>query len=152
MALAVSAGVILLAGITFAGLQLAGAGGDEGEEPASTPAAERAPGGGGRGERQAAVDPSSVTVAVLNGTTVTGLAADVGDQVASKGFQLGNITNSTDTQRAESVVLYATGAEREAADVARRLRIAQREKIDPESQGQAGDASVVVVVGEDKSE
>ena len=88
---------------------------------------------------------------MLNGTTVPGLARQIGDTVERQGFQLGTITNFIDQQRAESVVLYAPGAEREAADVGRRLKIAQREPIDAESQGQAGDATVVVVAGADKT-
>ncbi len=103
-------------------------------------------------KRPAAVDPSKVTVAVLNGTTVPGLARQIGDTIEQQGFQLGTVTNFIDQQRAESVVLYAPGAEREAADVGRRLKIAQRESIDAESQGQAGDATVVVVAGADKTQ
>ena len=103
-------------------------------------------------KRQAAIDPSKVTVAVLNGTTVPGLARQIGDTIEQQGFQLGTVTNFIDQQRAESVVLYAPGAEREAADVGRRLKIAQREAIDAESQGQAGDATVVVVAGADKTQ
>jgi hypothetical protein len=95
-----------------------------------------------------AVDPKSVTVAVLNGTTVPGLARDIGAQVEAQGFTLGNVTNSTDQQRAESVVLYAAGAEKEAAEVGKRLKISQREPIDPESQNLARDASVVVIAGQ----
>jgi len=88
---------------------------------------------------------------VLNGTTVTGLAADVGDMVEREGYQLGNVTNSVDQERAESVVFYAPGAEAEAEAVGRQLNIAQREEIDPDTQALAGDASIVVVVGADKT-
>jgi hypothetical protein len=102
--------------------------------------------------KKAAIDPSKVTVAVLNGTTVPGLARQIGDTIEQEGFQLGTVTNFIDQQRAESVVLYAPGAEREAADVGRRLKITQREAIDAESQGQAGDATVVVVAGADKTQ
>ena len=97
----------------------------------------------------AAIDPGSVTVSVLNGTTVGGLAAQFGDKLERQGFQLGNVTNNTDQQRAESVVLFAPGAEREAKEVGRRLKIDQREPIDPDSQTRAGDATVVVVTGAD---
>ncbi|HEX5910547.1 MAG TPA: hypothetical protein VFY44_08635, partial [Thermoleophilaceae bacterium] len=64
----------------------------------------------------------------------------------------GTVTNFNDQQRAESVVLYAPGAEREAAEVGRRLKISQREPIDAESQGVAGDATVAVVTGQDKTQ
>ncbi len=94
----------------------------------------------------------NVRVAVLNGTTVPGLAAQIGDQIERQGFRLGTVTNFNDQQRAESVVLYAPGAEREAAEVGRRLKISQREPIDAESQGVAGDATVAVVTGQDKTQ
>jgi hypothetical protein len=152
-AVVIGLAVLVLAGATFAGLQMAGE-----DEPAtqaggtqSSGGGGNADGGGGGGDGAAAINPGDVTVAVLNGTTVTGLAADIGDRVESQGFQLGTVTNSLDQQRAESVVFYAPGAEREAEDVARRLKIAQREQIDPETQALAGDASVVVVVGADKT-
>ena len=158
-ALVIGLGVLLLAGATLGGLKLA-----EGEDEPDSPAGQAAGSGQGSGgtgqgggnadggdDRPPAIDPSQVTVAVLNGTTVTGLAADVGDMVESEGYQLGNVTNSLDQERAESVVFYAPGAEVEAEDVGRRLKIAQREEIDPDTQALAGDASVVVVVGADKT-
>ena len=93
-----------------------------------------------------------MTVAVLNGTTVQGLAAQLADRVESAGFTSGTIANGTDQTRAESVVLFAPGKEREAAAVSRRLGIPQREPVDPASQGLAGDATVVVVAGADKTQ
>ena len=124
------------------------------DEPATTqggsPGAEGA--GKGKGGRAASVDPASVTVSVLNGTRIPGLAAQVGDKIEGEGFQLGNVTNSSDQQRAESAVLFAPGAEREAIAVGRRLDIAQREPVDPESQALGGDATVVVVVGADQTQ
>jgi hypothetical protein len=90
-----------------------------------------------------------VTVSVLNGTTVSGLAARIGDDVEKHGFKLGTLDNFTDQQKSESVVLFAPGAEQEAAAVGRRLRITQREPIDADSQTRAGDATVVVVAGAD---
>jgi hypothetical protein len=119
---------------------------------AGSPAAPGADGSGGSTKAKARpVDPSKVTVAVLNGTLVPGLAANIGDQVTSGGFDLGTVANSSDQeqQRAESVVLYAKGHEREAAAVGRRLKIPQREAIDADTQALAGDASVVVIAGSD---
>jgi hypothetical protein len=102
-------------------------------------------------KKAAAVAPSSVTVSVLNGTTVPGLAAKVGDRVEGLGFQLGNVTNNSDQSRNESVVLYAPDHQREAAAVARRLGISQREPIDAASQALAGDAGVVIIAGSDQT-
>ena len=108
-------------------------------------------GGGDNGKRRRAVVPGNVTVAVLNGTTVPGLAQRVGDRVETHGFQVGTVANTADQeqQRAESVVLYAPGHEREAQAVNKRLGIGQREPIDPASQELAGDATVVVIAGAD---
>jgi hypothetical protein len=131
-------------------------------DDSSTPSSERPAGGAqgdgeqvnnddGGGKKKRAVVPGNVTVAVLNGTTVPGLAKQVGDRVESHGFRLGTVANTADQeqQRAESVVLYAPGHEREARAVNKRLGIGQRERIDPASQELAGDATVVVIAGAD---
>jgi hypothetical protein len=91
---------------------------------------------------------------VLNGTTVPNLAKSVGERVTAKGFQLGTVANTADQQqqRAESVVLYSPGHRDEAKAVSRRLGIAQRQPIDPASQGLAGDATVVIIAGADLSQ
>ncbi len=157
-ALVITAGVLVLAAATLGGLQLAdsddGGGSDTAGGAQGTPSSNTGGGGsnGGKSKSQPAVDPASVTVAVLNGTTVQGAAQNIGDTVEKHGYQLGTVSNFTDQTRAESVVLFASGAEREATDVMRRLKIGQREPIDAGSQGLAGDASVVVLVGADKAQ
>ncbi|MGH3995079.1 MAG: LytR C-terminal domain-containing protein, partial [Pseudonocardiaceae bacterium] len=148
--LAVGGTVVVVAAAAFGVLQLTGE--DDGaKEPAksSAPAASNQPADGKKPPAKAAINPRTVTVSVLNGTTVGGLAAQLGDKLEGQGFQLGNVTNNTDQQRAESVVLFAPGAEDEATDVGRRLKIDQREPIDPDSQTRAGDATVVVAAGAD---
>jgi hypothetical protein len=106
----------------------------------------------GDADRQAPINPTTVTVSVLNGTTVPGLAAQIGDEVEAAGFQRGNVANAIDQQRSSSVVLFAEGADREARLVARKLGIARVEPIDPDSQALAGNASVVVIVGADQTQ
>jgi hypothetical protein len=123
----------------------------EGETTRTAPAANGGEGGEGGG-RPARINPSTVTVSVLNGTTVPGLAAQIADKVESGGFQRGNVANATEQQRAESVVFYARGASREARAVARRLRISQIEQVDADTQALAGDATVIVVVGADRTQ
>jgi len=152
----IGAAVLVLAAATLGGLRLAG--GDDGAaDRGAQNATQGAPGDGSAGadgpqpKAQSAVKPASVTVAVLNATTVQGAAQGLGDAVEGEGYELGTVSNFTDTTRAESVVLFAPDAEREAADVMRRLKIGQREPIDPSSQSLAGDASVVVLVGADKA-
>jgi hypothetical protein len=65
---------------------------------------------------------------------------------------VGNVANGPDQQRAESVVMYSPGHRRDAAVVSRRLGIGQRERVDTQSQGLAGDATVVVIAGSDKTQ
>jgi hypothetical protein len=110
-------------------------------------------GGSGKPDKSkgSAVKPGSVTVAVLNGTTVPGLAATLSDQVAAAGFKVGTITNFYDQQLAESVVQYAPGHQAEARAVSRRVGIAQREPVNPSSRALAGDATVIVIAGADKA-
>jgi LytR cell envelope-related transcriptional attenuator len=124
-----------------------------------TPASQSAEGDGSdangsgkqKSEQGAAVKPGNVTVAVLNGTTVPGLAATLMDEVEAAGFKDGTITNFTDQQLAESVVQYTAGHEADARAVSRRLGIGQREPVNPSSQALAGDATVIVIAGADKA-
>lgn len=105
-------------------------------------------------KKAAPVSPDKITVAVLNGTTIPGLAAQVGDRVDAEGFTLGTVSNASqaDGQRANSVAMYASGHKADAEQVARKLNIRNVSRIDANSQGIAGDASVVVIVGSDKTQ
>lgn len=148
------AGLLILGGAgAFGVTQLSSddSGTPAGERPAAGGNGDGGKSGSGGGKRKRAIVPGNVTVAVLNGTTVPGLAKQVGDEVEARGFRLGTVANTPDQeqQRAESVVLYAPGHEREAKAVNSRLGIGQRERIDPGSQELAGDATVVVIAGAD---
>ena len=155
------AGVLIVGGAAAFGVtQLVGE--DEGGGTAQGPrqVAEEPNGGGDEeeGERRrrrgggGAVNPANVTVAVLNGTTVPGLAATIMDQAEEAGFRAGTVANFLPNQQlGESVVQYTPGHERDAAAVSRRLGIAQREAVNPSSQELAGDATVVLLVGADKA-
>jgi hypothetical protein len=99
----------------------------------------------------AAVKPGNVTVAVLNGTTVPGLAAALSDQVAAGGFNKGTISDYSDKQLAESVVQYAPGHQAEAKAVSRRVGISRREPFTADSRALAPDATVIVIAGADKT-
>ena len=152
----VVAGLLIVGGAAAAGLTQISSD-DSGTPPSERPAGDDGTGDGGNassdggGKKKRAVVPGNVTVAVLNGTTVPGLAKQVGDEVESNGFRLGTVANTADQeqQRAESVVLYAPGHVREAQAVNKRLGIGQRERIDAGSQELAGDATVVVIAGAD---
>ena len=152
IALAV-AGVLVLGAGAAIGVPKLVSGGSSDNSPAKkhaaakTAAAQRPP-----------LVPAKITVSVLNGTTVPGLAAQIGDQVQSDGFNLGNtaqvagILEGTKAQQANSVVMYASGHAREARFVAKRLHLTGGvEAIDQNSRQLAGDATVVVVAGEDQA-
>lgn len=150
----VAAAVLVVGGVVLGAIQLLGNSDPASSGGSATPsqADSTTPAGKKPASKGKGINPASIRVAVLNGTTVPGLAAQIGDQIERQGFRLGTVTNFNDQQRAESVVLYAPGAEREAAEVGRRLKISQREPIDAESQGVAGDATVAVVTGQDKTQ
>src|SRR5204863_4213635 len=100
------------------------------------------------------VAPDKITVAVLNGTAIPGLAAQIGDRVDAEGFTLGTVSNASQSQgeRANSVAMYSAGHERDARQVARKLGVRNVQPIDQQSQSIAGDASVIVIVGSDKTQ
>jgi LytR cell envelope-related transcriptional attenuator len=154
----VIAGVLVIGGAAAAGISNLSDDSGEGASPgtgnSSAPAANGDSGGGEPKQERAPVVPGNVTVAVLNGTTVPGLAKQVSDRVAAQGFQVGTVANTADQeqQRAESVVLFAPGHRNEARAVSRRMSINQRQPIDPGSQSLAGDATVVIIAGADLSQ
>jgi LytR cell envelope-related transcriptional attenuator len=67
----------------------------------------------GKGGNVAAVnvDPTSVTVSVLNGTMTTNLAADVSNKLTAKGFQAGSTGNAVDQSMSTTVVGYVPSAQ-----------------------------------------
>jgi hypothetical protein len=97
------------------------------------------------------VKPGNVTVAVLNGTTVPGLAAMLRDQIAGAGFKKGTINVFSDQQLVASIVQYAPGHEAEAKAVGRIVGISQLEPVTANSRTLAGDATVIVIAGADKA-
>jgi hypothetical protein len=110
-------------------------------------------GGNGGGSKQAAakVKPSEIDVTVLNGTSVAGLAATFGDEVESKGFNLGAVTNSSSSFE-ESVVMFKPGHKMEARKVAKQLGISKLQPMNGEIQSVSAGADVAVIVGEDNAE
>jgi hypothetical protein len=143
-------GLLVLGGAAAYGVtQLTGD--DSGDTPSAAQSGNAKNGSAKSKGKGAAINPASVTVAVLNGTTVPGLAATLSDQVSAAGFKVGTITNFYDQQLAESVVQYAPGHQAEAKTVSRRVGITQREPVNPSSRALAGDATVIVIAGADKS-
>ena len=103
-----------------------------------------------QGKRAAVAKPSEIEVTILNGTAVPGLAAEYGNMVAAKGFQLGAVTNSS-TSFADSVVMFERGSAPEARRVAGALNIAQVRLMTSDVAAVSGGAPVSVVVGEDNA-
>jgi hypothetical protein len=143
---ALGAAVVLVLAVMILG---GGSGGDEkSQTSASRPAA-----GGGQSQPGTPVVRGQTTVAVLNGTTVPGLAAQVADELERGGFKRGSVTNAADQQRAVSKVGYASGYERAAREVGELIGVRRIAPVDVGTQAIAGpDANVVVTVGADRTQ
>ena len=148
------AGVVVVGGgLAVGAIQLlsddgttSSSGGGGGGEPAQQAAEPESP-------RRAPIRPADVSVAVLNATPVQGLANQFGDRAQAEGFKKDNVGNAPGAQqRAESVVLFAPGKEREARLVRRRFNVSNIEPVDPESQALAPQADVILVVGADNTQ
>jgi hypothetical protein len=104
------------------------------------------------------ISADTITVSVLNATSIPGLAAQIGDQAQNIGFNLGNtaqvpgILEGSKPQRTASLVTYVPGHVRDARLVAKKLSLTGGVRpIDAESRQLGGDATVVVVVGTDQT-
>jgi hypothetical protein len=105
--------------------------------------------------KTAPLSRGDVTVAVLNGTTIPGLARSAGTKLQNAGFKLGTVTNAPDQARSATVVSYQPGHINEARVVARLIHVGTDavKPIDQSTQVVAGqDATVVVTVGADQSQ
>jgi hypothetical protein len=104
----------------------------------------------------APVDRKAVPLAVLNGTTVTGLARAAADKLTKKGYNEPNVvTNDTTNQaRPTTQVYYEVKARAAALDVAKVLGVptAQVKAMDANARALADRAQVAVFVGADKAQ
>jgi hypothetical protein len=129
--------ILVVGGVAYAVLNTggssAGKGGSSGKQAAAT-----------------AAKPGEIEVAVLNGTSVPGLAATFGDKVEKKGFELGAVTNSSASFES-SVVMFKQGRKPEAKEVAKDLQITKLEPMSSEVAQVSGEANVSVIVGEDNA-
>jgi hypothetical protein len=105
---------------------------------------------GGGGKHARGVHPAEIEVAVLNGTAVEGLAGSYGDMVESKGFQLGNVTNTESAQEL-SAVMFKPNNGRAAQKVAKSLDIPRVQPMTEEVAQLGEGAPIAVVVGEDSA-
>jgi hypothetical protein len=143
-------GLVILAGAGFGAIQLLDE--DQSSTSPNRVSKERERRDRGSSSSTPSVNPSGVTVAVLNGTTIAGLAALVGEEARGEGFTLGTVTNAAQTNQAKSEVLYRNGQKNAATAVARRLNIGATKPVDPLSADLAGSFDVVVLVGADRSQ
>jgi hypothetical protein len=154
IALLVGLAVLILGGGAFVGSQLLG--GDDEPTPRNVPApppTETAePEGGGGGGGQQAPPVAETNVAVLNGTTFTGLAGRLADAVQAEGYERGvTETNTRDQTIQESIIYYADGFRASARTVGELLSIEQFEPLDSETAALAPGADVVVLAGADQA-
>jgi hypothetical protein len=119
-------------------------------QPAVASPASPAAGGTSTGATTA-VDRRGTRVAVLNGTTQTGLARAVADQVEKARFTIAATATNADQAVPTTTVSYRDGNQRAAQVVAQVLGI-DRASVQPvdANASVAADADVVVIVGADK--
>jgi LytR cell envelope-related transcriptional attenuator len=146
--------VLILGGGAFVGSQLLG--GDDAPPPpneAAPPTSTSTGTGQSSGGDTAATPPKGETnVAVLNGTTFTGLAGRLADEIAGDGYARGvTQTNTRDQTIEQSVVFYADGYRNAARNVGKLLSIDQAEPLDSETAAVAPGANVVVLAGADQA-
>jgi hypothetical protein len=103
------------------------------------------------------VDARTVTVAVLNGTSIAGLAHRISQRLVALGFVKGAVTTAADQTRTSTTVAYIPGARTQALAVARALKLGAA-SVAPVDQGtrtvaceglSTCTASVMVTVGSD---
>ena len=148
--------MLLLGGGTWGASQLLG--GDDPQPPPNQPAPPatqtQEPGTTGDGGNTAQPSPPAETnVAVLNGTTFTGLAGQLADRVSQEGgFERGAVeTNTRDQTIQESTIYYADGERATAREVGKVLSIDNIEPLDPETESLAPEADIVVLAGADQA-
>jgi hypothetical protein len=97
------------------------------------------------------LDRRATRVAVLNGTTQTGLARAVADKIEQARFTIAGTENNADQAVPTTTVSYRAGNERAAQIVAQLIGIdsASVQAVDANTSA-AADADVVVIVGADK--
>jgi uncharacterized membrane protein len=109
------------------------------------------------GRRAATPTPASITVAVLNGTSISNLAHDVGQRLGAAGFKEGALATAADQTQTATVVGYLPGHKAGALLVAKSLKLgpASVQPVDQSNRTVACPGSspcaakVVVTVGSD---
>jgi hypothetical protein len=143
VALAVVGALLIIGGAAFGATQLIG-----GEDAAGTAGGPPLVGAAAEG---AATDPAELAVHVLNGTTMSGLASEVADNLRDAGYEEPVTGNNADQQRTQSEILFAEGHRADAQVVSEALEIPSVGPLDPTTTPAEG-ADVVVIVGADQAQ
>lgn len=101
-------------------------------------------------QRVGRIVPGDVRVAVLNGTSINGLAGKVASDIEAAGYKVVAITN-TQPGFAKTAVLYEDRQKPAATKVAGDLGVKKVEPLDRALREQAEGADVVVIAGEDRA-
>jgi hypothetical protein len=152
--LAVAAIAVVLVTTVFSGGSAKNKPNTIGGVPATTTTGSTSSGSKSTPNKTTPVSRGDVTVAVLNGTTVPGLARGAATKLQSAGFKIGTVTNAPDQARSATLVTYQPGHQAEARVVARLIGVGADavKPIDQSTQVVAGqEAFVVVTVGADQS-
>ena len=160
LAAIVGAVVGVIAVLAVAGILIFGGGGDEPAPKPNTvaqPTTDTAANGSSTPSKAPAkLNRKAVPLAVLNGTTVTGLARGAADKLTAKGYNEPNVvTNDTTNQRRPATqVFYEAKARAAAFDVAKVLGVptSQVKPMDANARALADRAQVAVFVGGDKAQ
>jgi hypothetical protein len=160
LAAIVGAVIGVIAVLAVAGILIFGGGGDKPAPKPNTvaqPTTDTAANGSATPSKAPVkLNRKSVPLAVLNGTTVTGLARGAADKLTAKGYNEPNVvTNDTTNQRRPTtLVYYEAKAHAAALDVAKILGVptSQVKPMDANARALADRAQVAVFVGGDKAQ
>ncbi|HSS58588.1 MAG TPA: LytR C-terminal domain-containing protein, partial [Solirubrobacteraceae bacterium] len=162
LAAIVGAVVGVIAVLAVAGILIFGGGSDHPAPKPNTvaqPAANSTTGANGAttpSKAPAKLNRKAVPLAVLNGTTVTGLARGAADKLTAKGYNEPNVVtnDTTNQQRPTTQVYYEAKARAAALDVAKILGVpsTQIKPMDANARALADRAEVAVFVGGDKAQ
>ena len=158
----VGAVVAAIAVVAVAGFLLFGGGRRQARRPSPTPSPSprgettTSANGSAAPKAPAKINRKAVPLAVLNGTTVTGLARGAADKLTTKGYNEPNVVtnDTTNQQRPTTQVFYEAKARAAALDVAKILGVptAQVKPMDANARALADRAEVAVFVGGDKAQ
>jgi len=112
------------------------------------PAASKAP------SASTKIDRKATRIAVLNGTTQTGLARNIGNKLESSGFTILTVGDNADQRITTTTISYAAGSEKAASVVAKIMDVPTSgvKAIDTNTAAAvSSEAKIVVVVGGDRS-